>query len=325
MTPQFSLFRYCLRGPVIFDDDIIWLCEDCEATVNPPCGTSNDVKLAKNTVQARLEIKNKIKRVKKKNRKKQKTMKKQKETEDISGFVGKTKVPSSDCYTSHHDQTQCNVPLSNCHASPAKTQCSDNFEDCEKLVKQCGPVLEDTANSNKESDSLKNSEVTMNDDSKIVELDSCAEAQPIADPIWRGSLLIRDQSIGKVDGLVAHVSSLACSKVLDETNQFPRLLLADLLERSVVWPTGFKESGPTDESIALYFLPETERDEKIFDKLVHDIISDDLALRVIVENAELLVFPSTVLPTQSWRFQAKYYLWGVFRGRQASKTKNDVL
>lgn len=40
------------------------------------------------------------------------------------------------------------------------------------------------------------------------------------------------------------------------------------------------------------------RDEKGFDKLVDDIICLDLAIRAVVENAELLVFPSTVLPTQ---------------------------
>jgi len=29
-TPHHPLFRYCLDGPVIFTDEVIWLCEDCD-------------------------------------------------------------------------------------------------------------------------------------------------------------------------------------------------------------------------------------------------------------------------------------------------------
>jgi len=32
-TPQHLLFRYCLDGPVIFTDEVIWFCEDCETDV----------------------------------------------------------------------------------------------------------------------------------------------------------------------------------------------------------------------------------------------------------------------------------------------------
>jgi hypothetical protein len=30
-TQFFYIFRYCLDGPVIFTDEVIWFCEDCEA------------------------------------------------------------------------------------------------------------------------------------------------------------------------------------------------------------------------------------------------------------------------------------------------------
>ncbi|EYU23826.1 hypothetical protein MIMGU_mgv1a009890mg [Erythranthe guttata] len=39
-------------------------------------------------------------------------------------------------------------------------------------------------------------------------------------------------------------------------------------------------------------------------------------MRAIVQNAELLIFASTELPMLYWRFQGKYYLWGVFRAKQ---------
>lgn len=75
----------------------------------------------------------------------------------------------------------------------------------------------------------------------------------------RGNLNFFDETIGTVSGLLAHLSSLACSKVAEETLLFPEGLRADLLPTSVVWPKSFKKKGPTDKSIALYFFPENER------------------------------------------------------------------
>lgn len=86
MTPQLSFYRYCLDGPVNFDDEVTWFCEDCEAEV------AKQSYLDKCPIQDSLELKNHIKR-KKNNYKQQKKIKKrQKGTKDISGFDGKTKV-----------------------------------------------------------------------------------------------------------------------------------------------------------------------------------------------------------------------------------------
>ncbi|XP_061342046.1 PHD finger-containing protein 1-like isoform X2 [Gastrolobium bilobum] len=153
-------------------------------------------------------------------------------------------------------------------------------------------------------------------------LDCHVDAQPIANPIWRGRLNVGHKTIG----LLAHLSNLACSKVLGETELFPEVLRADLFYRSEVWPKSFNNGGPTDESIALYFFPENEGAEKVFDMLVYDIIRLELAIRFVAENAELLIFPSTVLlPMQHWRFHDKHYLWGVFRRRQTSLETNDAV
>jgi hypothetical protein len=77
----------------------------------------------------------------------------------------------------------------------------------------------------------------------------------------RGNLIFCDKSkaIGRVNGLLAHLSNIASPKVLDEMKFFPHVLSADLLPRSEVWPNSFKEEGPTDESIALYFFPGNRR------------------------------------------------------------------
>lgn len=75
----------------------------------------------------------------------------------------------------------------------------------------------------------------------------------------RGSLHLTDPRFGTVIGLLAHMSTLACSKALEETRLFPDVLCPDMLQRSEVWPKSFMSFGPTEDSIALYFFPDTER------------------------------------------------------------------
>ncbi|XP_050937424.1 uncharacterized protein LOC103500424 isoform X6 [Cucumis melo] len=99
--------------------------------------------------------------------------------------------------------------------------------------------------------------------------------------------------------------------------------IVDPLWRCDVWPRGFQKLGPTDQSIALYFFPDGES-QKAFDLLVNAMMSHDLAMKAVLKNAELLVFTSAMLPMRFWRFQTKYYLWGVFRGKQAVEPRNVV-
>ncbi|XP_022143684.1 uncharacterized protein LOC111013528 isoform X3 [Momordica charantia] len=153
---------------------------------------------------------------------------------------------------------------------------------------------------------------------------NCYVAQPIVEPVWRGSLRFWNKSFGRLCVLVAHMSSLACSKVYEEAKLLPQLLSVELLRRCDIWPKGFEKVGPTDQSIALYFFPEGESSEKAFDLLVNSMMCKDLAMKAVLKNAELLVFTSSMLPMQYWRFQARYYLWGVFRGRQALQQINNV-
>ncbi|WJX34196.1 hypothetical protein P8452_22330 [Trifolium repens] len=65
------------------------------------------------------------------------------------------------------------------------------------------------------------------------------------------------------------------------------------------------------------------RFERYYDQLVDEMISNDLAIRARVEKVELLIFPSTMLPSQYKRFQSKYYLWGIFKRKQAASTIKD--
>ncbi|KAK4366464.1 hypothetical protein RND71_014344 [Anisodus tanguticus] len=125
-------------------------------------------------------------------------------------------------------------------------------------------------------------------------------AMPLVDFIWRGSFNIWNKEYETLDGLVAHLSVKTCQKVYDEASLFPALLQLEMLPKFDVWPKSFTKSEPTDDNIALYFFPSDTRCEKEFDLLVEQMITEELALRAIVTNAELLVFTSTELPLLYW-------------------------
>lgn len=156
----------------------------------------------------------------------------------------------------------------------------------------------------------------------------------------RGTLEFWNKSFASVCVLVAHMSSLACSKVYEEAKLIPELLPVELLRRCEVWPKGFEKLAPTDQSIALYFFPEGERwwiyastfisvslsclsllllfmkmyiyiyiccrSQKAFDLLVNAMMCKDLALKAVLKNAELLVFTSSMLPMRYW---SKFHIW----------------
>ncbi|WVY96149.1 hypothetical protein V8G54_028300 [Vigna mungo] len=185
-------------------------------------------------------------------------------------------------------------------------------------------VPRDVTSSDLGLQSVPFSEGATYNDSSCIELYGCVHAQPLIDPIWRGSIYFCNETIGAVSGLLAHMSDLACSKVVEETGHFPEVLHAELVPRSTVWPESFKSREPTDQDIALFFFPDSEGAEKVFDALVDDVISHEYAIRFVAKNAELLIFPSTDLPISCWRFEAKYYLWGVFKRKQTREQRNNT-
>lgn len=150
---------------------------------------------------------------------------------------------------------------------------------------------------------------------KILDRDFNTNAQPILDPIWRGNFTINDGNFDVMKGLVAYTSNQASPKVRETASLLPGSVSIEMLPRHEVFPKKFGTSDVTAEDIGLYFFPEKERDERAFDELVDNIIEQDLALKAVLEHAELLVFTSLQLPLQNWRYRGKYYLWGLF-GRQ---------
>lgn len=299
---------YCLEvtPEKYFEKDFSWVCDACKPVSVPSklCG-SIDTKEVLNTHSGIRSTKCHYNKNSKKKRLKKKSNRKK-----FTGSAAKTKVLI-------------------CEGSPPEHEAkgSENCDNVQKIGNCSGQVLEDQVNSSHDVaasvKSLKTSQIAASDPSKINE-DCCyVAAQPIIDPTWRGSLSIMNKDFSIISGLVAHLSSLACAKVFEEAKLLPMLLFPDLVCRVDVWPKAFESCGPSDQSIALYFFPDNKSNEKDFDNLVVSMIQEDLAMRAVLDNAELLVFTSSVLPEQFQRFQTKLYLWGAFRGKQSSPLTND--
>ncbi|XP_014511266.1 uncharacterized protein LOC106769963 [Vigna radiata var. radiata] len=313
----YALHRYCLKGAVIFTGPVKWFCDDCVKKLSLPPSldqstplssvTRNYKNLEKNAIQTKRVFTNIEERVKKRHKLlKKKTKKEHKKGKVNSAFVDETKGVLSGSHDLQHPQ--------NIISSQEEREVTNEREAAPRDVTSSDLGLQ----------SVPFSEGATCNDSSCIELYGCVHAQPLIDPIWRGSIYFCNETIGAVSGLLAHMSDLACSKVVEETGHFPEVLHAELVPRSTVWPESFKSREPTDQDIALFFFPDSEGAEKVFDALVDDVISHEYAIRFVAKNAELLIFPSTDLPISCWRFEAKYYLWGVFKRKQTREQRNNA-
>ncbi|WVZ88458.1 hypothetical protein U9M48_034978 [Paspalum notatum var. saurae] len=145
-------------------------------------------------------------------------------------------------------------------------------------------------------------------------------SQPLDEPIWSGVLKIDTEVFLKLD---AHLSNKACQRVCELSRSLQRVVEVMMLPRSQAWPERWMSSGPTDDSIGLFLFPHNSRQNEASTRLISKIIKSDSALIVTVGIADLLIFPSVVLPEQYYFFQGKHYLWGVFR-RKKDRVNNSI-
>ncbi|XP_038989195.1 uncharacterized protein LOC103714318 [Phoenix dactylifera] len=137
--------------------------------------------------------------------------------------------------------------------------------------------------------------------------------RPMIVCVWSGCFEICNEAYGPIK---AHLSNKACEKVCITAAKLPPVLQMAKLSKLEAWPRSFKNSPPMGGNIALYFFPHNTRAKLMLDRLLCDVISKDLVLKVVLNEAELLIFPSIILPEVYHRFQGSFYLWGVFKGRQ---------
>ncbi|KAL6498050.1 hypothetical protein OROGR_028447 [Orobanche gracilis] len=157
-----------------------------------------------------------------------------------------------------------------------------------------------------------------------LEPDDVVSAEPVIDPKWRGWFNLKEEDEETCVEILAHLSNKACSKVCDAATAMPYMLDIQVMDKHVVWPKSFRVSPPTAASVALYFFPARERDERMYDSLLDDVIERELALKAMVNNVELLIFSSYELPLQHRRFNSKYFFWGVFRQKQRSRSHSSA-
>ncbi|CAN6352956.1 unnamed protein product [Urochloa humidicola] len=137
--------------------------------------------------------------------------------------------------------------------------------------------------------------------------------KPISNPPWSG--------IFRIDGkeyisLAGHLSTKSCEKVWELSKSLPSVVEVEMVSSLVAWPRMWNASKPSSDNIGLYFLPPNMRRDEELDQLVNEVMENDLLLRAVVNEAEMLVFPSVLLPKRYRTFQGKYYLWAAFKPRE---------
>ncbi|URD86015.1 PHD [Musa troglodytarum] len=147
---------------------------------------------------------------------------------------------------------------------------------------------------------------------------------PEQECIWQGAFEIL--KIGTtteiVDGIQAHLSMFASPKVHEVVCQFPCKIQLEEVPRVSLWPLQFQEISPKEFNIALYFFAkDAESYERFYRKVLEAAIENDLALKGNISEVELLVFPSSMLPESSQRWNMLFFLWGIFRGRKSDSLK----
>ncbi|KAF8026480.1 hypothetical protein BT93_F3072 [Corymbia citriodora subsp. variegata] len=323
-----AIHRYCLETlPKTFNEHVVWFCEDCQPKLGKcdtndescsPLSEEDDLEITKlfqctknlkNIPIERLGKKNEIEKwTREKKRTKKNEFKPQMGKDEEGQLAEKSRV-----FTSETDVGKTkNVCLSQVY----ETRSDGNYEKAGNFGIDMRTTWGDIRMSNGEAQSMKAPQLPKLDCPELFGEDTYLCAQPIINPIWRGSLKFNKQGINYFVKVVAHMSDLACSRVSEEAKLFPSVLCTELHPRPKVWPKSFKDQSPGDHSIAIYIFPDNKSEQEFFDSLVVEMIRNNLAMRAVVTNAELLIFTSTKLPLHLWRFQSKFYLWGVFRSKQ---------
>ncbi|KAB5548297.1 hypothetical protein DKX38_011703 [Salix brachista] len=296
---------YCLDTlPRKGEKEVLWACEECcSIDANPSPVSSRKSERIQGAARIKLN-----------------RMKLRKQAR-FSPFTAKAYTDNS---------SQVNQPVSDYFGlkeaieTQSTSQCLQN-EELKKPRRRM--VVKDDNSSDEESDFIEGlvvnpvqpapaisaDSLNVSHSSLSSESDRNIHAKPTIDPIWKGSFNIQNWENHTSVLLLAHLSTNACSKVRDAARALPVQLNIEILSRSDAWPQKFQTIPPTVESIGLYFFPRRERDEKVFDSLLDEMIIHDHALKVVINDLELLVFSSCELPQEHWRFCQKYFLWGVFK------------
>uniref|UniRef100_A0ACD5WSQ7 Uncharacterized protein n=1 Tax=Avena sativa TaxID=4498 RepID=A0ACD5WSQ7_AVESA len=199
----------------------------------------------------------------------------------------------------------------------------NDYEDDDDGDDNLTDVEIDTAGSTSQTDVVKDSPIKVSNPflSESLKLQQYGSL-PIDEPVWSG--LIKISSKENVS-LAAHLSTKYCEEVWKLAGSLQPEIVVTKLSRKEAWPKSFEASRPTDDNIALYFLPCQMRQDAELDQLIKEVMENDMILQAAIgEDAEMLIFPSILLPEQHQTFQGKPYLRAVFKGRKNKAATVEV-
>ncbi|PNT70365.1 hypothetical protein BRADI_2g10942v3 [Brachypodium distachyon] len=127
----------------------------------------------------------------------------------------------------------------------------DNDDDADQNL---GGIEGGTAPLTTQTTVLKSTEVKNTFVSESFKLQPYSDL-PIDEPIWSGVFKIGNKYVP----LAAHLSVKHCDKVWKISRSLQPRVEVTKLSRLEAWPKSFEALGPTDDSIALYFLPHEMR------------------------------------------------------------------
>ncbi|XP_048528962.1 uncharacterized protein LOC125508322 [Triticum urartu] len=156
-------------------------------------------------------------------------------------------------------------------------------------------------------------------DSEFANQQCSMYSQPTDEPIWSGILKINNEVY---ISLTAHLSTTACVFVRELSRSLQPVVKVIKLPQLEAWPQSWRTSRPTDGDIALYFFPPSASPNEESDGPVEESIDSGAVLQAVIGVAELLIFPSTMLPAQYHLCQGKRYLWGMFKHREDESDKD---
>ncbi|KAJ1399896.1 hypothetical protein SESBI_30018 [Sesbania bispinosa] len=148
---------------------------------------------------------------------------------------------------------------------------------------------------------------------------------PMSNYAWQGKFQIHNiEGIAKTcDGIQAHISTHASLKVLEVVDKFPMIIKLEELPRLRIWPSQFMVNQATEENIALYFFAkDADSYGTYYVGLMNYMTKNDLALKGNLDDFELLIFPSNILPKESQCWNQMLFFWGVFKGRKVINSAN---
>ncbi|KEH42606.1 hypothetical protein MTR_1g070430 [Medicago truncatula] len=124
--------------------------------------------------------------------------------------------------------------------------------------------------------------------------------------------------VGVSSFMEAHLSTCHAVEVINFVSSFPEIITLDELPRSSIWPSQFR-AQVTKEDIGLYFFA------KDVNSLMNKMIKNDMALKGNLNGAELLIFPSNILPQEiQLDMNDSLFFLGVFQDRKEKKVDSSV-